>query len=83
MSKKKQQAGEESAANPIVIKVMQAARPGDIVFIEMHKPVSRQHLDHIAKQFKDYLPEIRCVILNGDARVCDAQTLATIADKPA
>lgn len=80
--KKKTESAPQAApkTDPIVVKIMQQVRPGDVVFIEMNKPTQASHLKHIAEQFKAMLPNVHCVILNGDARVTKVQTLATIAD---
>lgn len=67
--------------DPIVVKIMQAVRPGDLVIIECATPRQEAHLKNINDQFKEKLPDIHVVVLNAGVRVADVQTLATITEK--
>jgi hypothetical protein len=81
MTKKAKQAEApvEKPVDPIVVKIVQAIRPGDVVFIECDEPRTTAQLTDLNKKIKDKLPDVRIVILNKGSRVSQVQTLATIA----
>jgi hypothetical protein len=54
---------------PFRIRVLRAFQPGDIVFIECNGPVSAEAASRIGAYFKEYVPEIRCVLLCDGLRV--------------
>ncbi len=69
----------EPAVEPIIVKIIQSVRPGDVVFIECDQSRTTQQLEYLHEQLKKKLPELRIVILNKGSRVAEVQTLATLA----
>lgn len=69
----------EPAIEPIIVKIVQSVRPGDVIFIECDQARTTQQLTHLNEQIKAKLPDVRVVILNKGSRVASMQTLATIA----
>lgn len=51
------------------IKLVQAFRPGDVVFLESDRVLSLEHMKHFHQEFKQRIPEIKVVILNQGLRV--------------
>jgi hypothetical protein len=64
---------------PIVVKLVQLVRPGDVLVIECDEFHSQQQLQHLHKQLAAKLPEMRIVILNKGAHLANAQTIAASA----
>lgn len=64
---------------PIIVKIVQSVHPGDVLVIECDEARTGPQLEHLHKQLKAKLPEMRIVILNKGARLANAQTLATLA----
>lgn len=81
MKKKTTEATAEQVVEPIIVKIIQSVRPGDVIFIECDKERTTQQLQHLHEQIKSKLPDVRIVILNKGARVTAAQTIATVAQK--
>jgi hypothetical protein len=63
----------------IVVKIVQAVRPGDVLVIECDELHTQPQLEHLHKQLKAKLPDVRIVILNKGAHLANAQTIATLA----
>ena len=80
MAKKQKETASDNAVEPIVVKIVQSVRPGDVLVIECDQSRTTQQLQHLHEQLKKKLPEMRIVILNQGARVANAQTLATLAN---
>lgn len=76
---KKSKPVEPAAIEPIVVKIVQSVRPGDVLVIECDDARTQPQLEHLHKQLKAKLPEMRIVILNKGAHVAPAQTIATVA----
>lgn len=79
----KKTATAKAEAESIVVKIVQAIRPGDVIFIECDEARTQQQLKHLNDQIKTMLPDVRVVILNKGSRVAHMQTLATLATKGA
>lgn len=54
---------------PETVKVLRAFKPGDIVFIEVDKPLHRDAMTSIYHQFKKLIPEIKVVVLQHGMKV--------------
>lgn len=67
-------------ADQIVVKIVQAVRPGDVLVIECDEARTQHQLEHLHKQLKAKLADVRIVILNKGARLASAQTVATVAE---
>jgi hypothetical protein len=63
----------------IVLKLVQSVRAGDVLVIECDELRTQPQLEHLHRQLKAKLPEMRIVILNKGAHVANAQTIATLA----
>lgn len=77
---RKNAAATAQAVEPIVIKIVQSVRPGDVLVIECDQARTTQQLQHLHDQLKKKLPDMRIVILNAGARLAPAQTLATLSN---
>jgi hypothetical protein len=73
----------EKPVDPIVVKIVQAIRPGDVVFIECDEAKTTAQLTDLNAKIKAKMPDVRIVILNKGSRVAQVQTLATIGTKNA
>lgn len=82
-TKKSGAAAKPADIEPIVVKIVQSIRPGDVIFIECDEPRTTAQLTDLNKKIKEKIPDVRIVILNKGSRVAQVQTLATIATKPA
>lgn len=69
----------EKPVDPIVVKIVQAIRPGDVVFIECDEPRTTAQLTDLNAKIKQKIPDVRIIILNKGSRVAQVQTLATLA----
>lgn len=80
---KKSNAPEPAELEPIIVKIVQSVRPGDVIFIECDQERTTKQLEHLNAQIKQKLPEVKVVILNKGSRVAKIQTVATVATKNA
>lgn len=55
------------------MKIVRAFTPGDVVFIEVARPMRVEAMEHIHAQFKKLIPDLRVVILQDGLRVASRE----------
>jgi hypothetical protein len=66
MAKQKPTELEPTLKNP---QILRAFKPGDVVFLEADHPMTLAAMEDISRQFKNFLPDLRLVVLQEGVRV--------------
>lgn len=62
------------------VKIVRAFQPGDTVFIESSRPLSRDAMANIHAEFKRLLPDVKVVVLSEGLRVASREEAAPWLD---